>query len=170
MRVAYLNMSDSIQSCPSNWATYTAGTYRLCGKPGDNNCYGVNFTTYSVPYYKISGWIYGYQYSTCDGFQRYGSSCSPCTIDRAYVDGVSITHGQNPRQHLWTYAAAQPSGSYCPCYSGYSFVAVPSYVGTNWYCGGQSGGSTSNYYTYPLWQNGTCPGKLSSCCSNSNLP
>ena len=54
MRVAYLNMSDSIQSCPSNWATYTAGTYRLCGKPGDNNCYGVNYTTYSVPYYKVS--------------------------------------------------------------------------------------------------------------------
>ena len=28
------------------------------------------------------------------------------TIDSNYVDGVSLTHGSNPRQHIWTFAAA----------------------------------------------------------------
>ena len=172
MRVAYLNMSDSRQSCPPNWANVTAGTYRLCGRSGNNTCFGVNFTTYSVPYYKVCGWVAGYQYSSNDGFKRYGSSCgNPCTIEGPYVDGVSITHGQNPRQHLWSYAAGQLTGSYCPCYnesrSTYANT-VPSFVGSNWYCGAQSASGT--YYNYPLWLPGTCPGLLSACCSNSTLP
>ena len=116
---------------------------------------------------RVSGWVLGYQSGSCDGFQRYGTACNPCTIDGAYVDGVSITRSRNPRQHLWSYAAAQPSGSQCPCYNGTS-TPVPSYVGSNWYCGGQS--SSGNYYSYPLWQPGTCPGLLSPCCSSSNLP
>ena len=28
------------------------------------------------------------------------------TIDSSYVDGVSLTHGQTPRKHIWTFAAA----------------------------------------------------------------
>ena len=28
------------------------------------------------------------------------------TIDDGYVDGVSITHGNHPRKHIWTLAAA----------------------------------------------------------------
>ena len=171
MRVAYLNMSDPAQSCPFNWTTYTAGSYRLCGRSGDNVCFGVNFTTYSVPYYKVSGWVKGFQYYSCDGFRRYGSVCNPCTLEGAYVDGVSITHGRNLRQHLWTYAASQPSGSRCPCYYNTTNAwPAPSYIGSNWYCGGQSGGGTSNYFNYPLWQSGTCPGMLSSCCASSDLP
>ena len=34
IRVAYLNMSASNQSCPSNWTAYPAGPYVVCGKPG----------------------------------------------------------------------------------------------------------------------------------------
>ena len=168
MRVAYLNMSDPAQSCPSNWTTYTAGSYRLCGRSGGNVCFGVNFTTYSVPYYKVSGWIYGFQFSSCDAFKRYGNGCSPCTIDGPYVDGVSVTYSQGPRRHLWSYAASQSQGSYCPCYNASTFGStVPSYVGSNWYCGGYVSGS---YYNNPLWQPGTCPGPLSQCCNSTNLP
>ena len=27
-------------------------------------------------------------------------------IDRYYVDGISLTHGQSPRQHIWSFAGA----------------------------------------------------------------
>jgi len=28
------------------------------------------------------------------------------TIDDVYVDGISLTHGSSPRQHIWTFANA----------------------------------------------------------------
>ncbi len=31
---------------------------------------------------------------------------SRVSINNAYVDGVSLTHGQSPRQHIWTFANA----------------------------------------------------------------
>lgn len=41
-------------------------------------------------------------------------------IDGAYVDGLSITHGINPRHHIWTYAAGNSeNGTHdanCPCH------------------------------------------------------
>ena len=45
------------------------------------------------------------------------------SIDEAYVEGVSITHGHDPRQQIWSYAAGSSehrisqecSDSKCPC-------------------------------------------------------
>ena len=44
-RVAYLNMSDPSQQCPSVWREYTT-PYRVCGRNSTTgSCEGVNYTT-----------------------------------------------------------------------------------------------------------------------------
>ena len=41
-----------------------------------------------------------------DAFGQPYYSNRALTIDSQYVDGVSLTHGQYPRKHIWTFAAA----------------------------------------------------------------
>ena len=41
-----------------------------------------------------------------DGFSKIGG---PLTIDENYLDGISLTHGSSPRQHIWSFAADRPS-------------------------------------------------------------
>ena len=55
-----------------------------------------------------------------------------------YVDGLSITHNSNPREHIWTFAGGFSENitslSYnCPCavYPGNRPLSV---VGNNFYC------------------------------------
>lgn len=95
-RVAYLNMSDPIQQCPSSWRLYSANGVRACGRPtGLTGCQSQNYT---VPqgYNKVCGQIIGYQVGSTDAFE---SSTRSFSIDQAYVDGVSVTYG-TPRTHL----------------------------------------------------------------------
>ena len=95
-RVAYLNMSDPSQQCPSAWQEITT-PHRTCGTTS-SGCVGVNYTTSSVQYDQVCGSIIGYQSGSPDAF--YGASYS---INTHYVDGISVTHG-SPRQHIWTFA------------------------------------------------------------------
>ena len=173
MRVAYVNMSDSNQTCPSAWTLYTPTTgVRLCGRPRGPGCFSVNYTTYGVPYSKVCGWVKGYNYKTNDGFNRYlcTSPCVYTAIDQAYLDGVSITRNSPLRQHLWSYVDATGNGANCPCYVNSAYAnTVPSFVGSDYYCQGQSAGDTTNYYNYPLW-GGTCSGNQAPCCTSPNLP
>ena len=39
-----------------------------------------------------------------DVFEMYGSKRpkTPTNVSTNYVDGVSVTHGMNPRHHIWT--------------------------------------------------------------------
>ena len=67
-------------------------------------------------------------YGSPDAFGYTHSSSQ--TIDEAYVDGISITHG-TPRNHLFTYAAAWKITG-CPCKGG---KEPPAFVGNNYYCG-----------------------------------
>ena len=98
------------------------------------------------------------------------------SIDDAYVDGVSITHGINPRQHIWTYAVGVEEGSSgsleCPCNQG-SSAHTPSFVGENYYC--ESAEDESNFGVfYPndiLWDGMNCRSIESTCCpSDSKQP
>ena len=86
-RVAYLNMSDPSQQCPSVWQEITT-PHRVCGRRSNTSgsCEGLNYTTGSEQYDQVCGRIIGYQISTPDGF--IGSSQS---IDATYLDGVSVT-------------------------------------------------------------------------------
>ena len=70
----------------------------------------------------------------------YGYNVCRHTIDEAYSDGISITHG-TPRTHIWTFASPQVSGTClntrgnerCPCYPGNVYSAPP-FVGDDYFC------------------------------------
>ena len=96
--VAYLDMTDNCTTCPSGW-NMTVLPIPTCGRAtdGDNTCDSITFPVRS-DYCRICGRIRAYQYASPDGFHRIPSTLVG-TIDNAYVDGVSVTHG-TPRNHI----------------------------------------------------------------------
>ena len=172
-RVAYLNMSDTAQNCPRELKQYD-GTVRGCGRQdedgdscrcGSGGCDSVKFSTLADSFSEVCGKVLGYQWGITDGARN-------TKLDQAYVDGVSITHG-DPRKHIFTLMAGRSeisSGAsrfVCPCNSG-SDQQPPSFVGDDYYC--ESGNPTSTYerILYPddlLWDNQQCGGDELSCCS-----
>ena len=178
-RVAYLNMSDPSHQCPPVWREYSAHGVRACGRPTnatDFSCYSMNYSS-STQFNRVCGRVIGYQVGSTDAFefQRYD-------INRAYVDGISITYGE-PRTHIWTYASGISeiitSGlapNCCPCLAvGTSFTpqTPPPFVGNNYYC--ESGNPISSFHNTntfqytndPLWDGQNCEGR---CCSDGRTP
>jgi hypothetical protein len=137
-QIAHINMSDSSQQCPSTWKEVTMDGIRVCARPNstEGSCPGVLYHA-SDRYSMVCGRAIGYQFGSPSAFER--GVTEGRTIDAAYVEGVSITHGRSPRQHIWSYAAGSSeqrnsqgcSDSKCPCNGGYE---PPSYVGNNYYC------------------------------------
>ncbi len=181
MRVANLDMTDPNQNCPAglHLATRTEPPLRTCGRmEGQAGCTSTTYSTYGVEYSKVCGRIIAYQYGSPDAFYRYFFNRS-VSIDDGYVDGVSLTHGQSPRQHIWTFAnALDEAGSnnddVCPCtrpdvpYTG----AVPPFIGQDYFCetGSRQAFSFTTFYSDdPLWNGQGC-GSNSTCCEFNNPP
>ena len=85
-------------------------------------------------------------------------------LDTPYVDGISITHGQNPRQYIWTYSAGHDgSPGHCPCATPSSSVNPPPpfFVCNHYYC---EGGNDI------LWDRKDCPVPQAPCCNNTKQP
>ena len=158
-RVAYLDMSDATQNCPSGFRPYQVGGKRVCGGQGDG-CTSAIFITNGISYSQICGRVEGYVKNSPDVFYNYNRKLN--NIDSPYVDGVSITCG-SPRQHVWTLAATRHTeGLYtCPCSPG-STQQVPSFIGNNYYC---EAGSAD-----PLWDGQGCLPIETNCCSSTYLP
>jgi hypothetical protein len=100
-RVAYLNMADPLQQCPSSWRLYSANGVRACGRQITPSQYGgCNSQNYTVQqsFQSVCGRITGYQIGSPDVFHDW-----QLPIDEPYVDGVSVTYGV-PRKHIWTFA------------------------------------------------------------------
>ena len=174
MRVANLNMTDTNQHCPSGFRLITSPK-RTCRTPG-NSCASTTFSLNGVKYSKVCGKIIGYQYGSPDAFRLYYINRG-LTVDDQYVDGVSLTHGQTPRKHIWTFAAAlDETRNYdvvCPCTktdSPYTGV-VPPFIGQDYFC--DTGSRNSFQYHFysadPLWDGSGC-GSTSSCCGFNNPP
>ena len=173
-RVAYLNMSDPSQQCPSVWQEITT-PHRVCGRRSAwASCEGLTYTTGSEQYDQVCGRIIGYQRATPDAFR--GASLS---IDTYYLDGVSVTHG-SPRQHIWSFAGSideRDTRSFllCPCVTGSTNGnLIPSFVGQNYFC--ESGLTQWDSRTFVLWPNGDplwdgqgC-GSNSTCCTFNSPP
>ena len=128
-RVAYLDMSDPSQQCPSVWREYTT-PHRVCGRQSTTaSCEGLTYSTGSEQFNQVCGRIIGYQLGSTDSFR--GSSQS---IDTYYVDGISVTRG-SPRQHIWTFATGLDEHTTypcctCPCVTGSTNGnIIPSFVG-----------------------------------------
>ena len=173
-RVAYLNMSDSSQQCPSVWQEITT-PHRVCGRRSrpSASCEGLTYTTGSMQYDQVCGRITGYELGVPSAFR--GSSHS---IDTYYVEGVSVTHG-SPRQHIWTFAGGlDEQGSYpaerCPCVTGSTNGnLIPSFVRQNYFCETGLTRWPGRVGTLPegdpLWDGQGC-GPTSSCCTFNSPP
>ena len=169
-RIAFINMSDPSQQCPSNWREYNTSGVRACGREATTGgmCSSV---LYSAPYQysRVCGRLIGYQVASPDGFTN-GQ-----TADQMYMDGISITYGM-PRQHIWSYVGGVTENrslhrqSNCPC-SIEAGSEPQSFVGNNYYC--ESGNPTEDFEDNqifsrdPLWDGQQCEG---TCCTGTNYP
>ena len=171
-RVAYLNMLDPTQQCPSVWQEITT-PHRVCGRRSSHGgCEGLTYTTGSAQYDQVCGRIIGYQLGSPDAIN--GGSIG------YYLDGVSVTYG-SPRQHIWSFAGGLDEqttypDSTCPCVAG-STVGnlIPSFVGQNYFCESAltrfNGTHAGIFWPNgdPLWDGLGC-GPTSSCCTFNSPP
>ena len=171
-RVAFLNMSDSTQNCPSPFVLYKSNVVRACGRThplAGLNCQSITFPVSQTSYSQVCGRVIGYQYWSIDGFDGGRNGYG---IDDDYVDGISLTYG-SPRQHIWSFAAANNiagSSSSCPCAGGRS---PPGYVGSDYFCESGSNGETVSQTLYtsdPLWDGQGCVGGEAACCQATGIP
>ena len=178
MRVTRLNMTNSSHTCPAGLKLLTTPK-RLCARVTDVvGCSSATFNLHGVRYTHVCGKIIGYQQGTPDAFGPYNYNRG-LTIDGNYMDGISLTHGRNPRKHIWTFAAAveevtitHPNGL-CPCTNIHNTVTIPipPFVGSDYFCDTASE-TTVKYKFYPddpLWDGQGC-GRLNTCCSFNSPP
>ena len=175
-RVAYLNMSDPYNRCPSVWQEITT-PHRVCGRrsASTGSCEGLTYPTGSEQYDQVCGRIIGYQIGAPGSFLGVHLS-----FDSIYLDGVSLTHG-SPRQHVWSFAAGRDEGNgttnthTCPCVTkSNNDKEIPSDVRQNYFC--ESGltrwnGTSGVFWPNgdPLWDGQGC-GPTSSCCTDNSPP
>ena len=178
MRVASINMTDPSSTCPSGLRTIFEGSHRLCAMDIDGGgCSSVVFPVEGVQYSRVCGKIIGYQQKTTDAFYPYIRS-GQTTIDSHYVDGISLTHGNSPRKHIWTFVAAlheyNSARDYvCPCTNIRNDPPpeVPPFVGQDYFCdtGSENHFQFIFYGNDPLWDGAGC-GQFSTCCSFNSPP
>ena len=178
MRVASIDMTECSGECPSGLRTIVEGSHRVCAMNIDGaGCSSVVFPVEGVQYSQVCGKIIGYQQKTTDAFWQYIGG-GQTTIDSRYVDGISLTHGQCPRKHIWTFVAAlheynSHRDNVCPCTNirNNPPPAVPPFVGQDYFCDTGS----ENHYQFifygndPLWDGAGC-GQFSTCCSFNSPP
>ena len=165
MRIAYLNMSDPRAQCPDGWREVQS-PIRTCRRQLDTPINSVNYTSYGIPYSRVCGRIVAYQFGTSEGFRGYIFQ-NQRTLDDAYVDGISITFG-HPRNHIWTFAAAQIRQLSCPCIRDGN--AAPPFVNRDHFCEVGVSNTEGNFITSnPLWDGRDCADS-SACCEFNNPP
>ena len=169
-RLAYLDMSDATQGCPSGFRLYQSGGVRACGRPVSNSgsCVSVQFSSNGISYSQVCGRVVGYQYGTPDAVQDdHGSNHNNLTGD--YVDGVSITRG-SPHQHVWT-LMADNGHQHCPC-NVHNNNLPQSFIGNHYFCEAATTSccSFAFYTSDPLWDGKGCDSTETACCSALGLP
>ena len=135
-------------------------------------CSSATFDLHGISYTRVCGKIIGYQDKSTDAFRSYNQAD---TIDDIYIDGVSLTHGSEPRKHIWSFAAAfdetqSISSNKCLCITGES-IPIPPWVGNDYFCDTKAKERYQNifYPDHPLWDGEGC-GPTSTCCSFNNPP
>ena len=174
-RVAFYDMSDLTHSCPYNFEVNEAHQRRYCHTKHDG-CTSVFFDTLGITYSRVCGRVIGIQYGEPNAFRPYYRDRSRSLEDQ-YVDGISLTHGQAPRTHVWTFAMVedetQSDDEACPCtVSGVSFSGlIPPFIGNNYFCdtGSRKSSREVYYLDDPLWDGEGC-GADSTCCEWQNPP
>ncbi len=136
------------------------------------------FPVDGVQYRQVCGRAIGYRFGVNYAF--YGYHITRNTIDVGYFDGLSVTHGQSPRTHIWTFASGLFNGTSddynpyarCPCDEGNTYGSPP-FVGNDYFC--DSVATFNNWNVnrlrfYPdnaLWDGQS---SLNTCYNNNNPP
>ena len=179
-RVANINMTNSSHSCPSSLVEVSVDPKRprLCSMPGTGiGCSSTVFPVHGISYERVCGRIISYQDRTPNAFFPYHRNRS-LTIDDLYLDGVSLTHGSRPRQHIWSFASAldETDGhqSGCPCLNTGLLTqpVVPPFIGNDYFCDTGSSDDVIHdvfYADNPLWDGEGC-GSQNTCCFFNNPP
>ena len=106
-RVAQLDTNQ----CPSGLRLGTDCPVPTCIINTDSSkCSSVTFASHGFSYSRVCGMIRAYQKGTTDAFGDHGDRTS--VLDSNYVDGISLTHGEFSKQHIWTFAAGSTTGTY----------------------------------------------------------
>ncbi|XP_019860983.1 PREDICTED: uncharacterized protein LOC109589319 [Amphimedon queenslandica] len=183
-RVGYFNMTQSGATCPTGLTqkNFTNIDHPLCGTvANNNNCASTTFSSNGLTYNEVCGQVRGYQFFRILAFHRYAGDKNSSIIENFTVDGVSITHGSNPRKHIWAYVGGfredRTDTRACPCNTGYSggLDLNATFIGSHYYC--ESGADPVQsvtgdlYATDPLWDGQQCDDRESTCCpANSKMP
>ena len=177
IRVANLDMTDPDQQCPEGLRLMnrTSPPLRTCGRIGPAGCVSTFFRTHGVKYSRVCGRIKAYQNGVPDGLHP-SLNRLDVTIDNTYADGISLSHGQSPRQHIWTFAAADDKlqiYTVCPCTIDPVITeTIPSFIEGDYFCDtGSKGPWRIRFYPeYPLWDGEGCDGSSNPCCDFNNPP
>lgn len=151
---------------------------RTCSKFGSTyTCDSANFSTHGLRYNRVKGRIIGYQHGRTYAFSYYHQQVAKnatMTIDKYYLDGVSVTHG-SPRKHIWSFASDLcEQCQLCPCTGS---DVPPPWVGDNYFC--ESGTTTIvrppwpdvlMFADDPLWDGKGCGPSELTCCMRNNPP
>ena len=182
MQVIKLNMTNSSHQCPSGTRLRTDLSKRLCGNNlNGRGCSSTILNVHGIEYTQVCGKIIAYQDSSPDAFglnSGYQARANT-NLDGNYVDGISLTHGTNPRKHIWTFAAALDevatfSFNNCPCtnvHQAASATRPPSFIGNDYFCdtGSTHRWSRIFYADDPLWDGAGC-GPANTCCTLNSPP
>ena len=177
-RIAFFDMKNpdaDICPYPLHAYQYDALDNPVCQRQESTaGCDSVYFSNYDISYSRVCGRALGYTYGSPDAFEPPWTNP---TIDKTYVDGLSITRG-SPRQHVWTFASGvYPTGTdqyNCPCNNGNS-ITTPSFVGSDYYCEsgidvGLGWNPSRIWADDPVWDGLDCPNNEAGCCTNSKQP
>ena len=182
-RLAYLNMSNPSQICPSGFRLYESGGVRACGRPvsSGGSCASEKFPSNGIRYSEVCGRVVGYAYTSPDAVDNTVDPTQHNDINSFYVDGVSITYG-TPRRHIWTLMAGLSENNNfdngkrtCPCQQGSQQSAyLQSFIGNDYFC--EAGLSTDYnganilHTSDPLWDGKQCGSLERKCCNIPGLP
>lgn len=176
MLVGQMDMTEYDSDCFRGLTERTFGSKHLCGKQVSTGCSSVNFANNGIKYSQVCGKIIGYQHGSPDAFITENNR--DVSIDTYYVDGVSLTHGRNPRKHVWTFASSYSETGLawgCPCTNVHivnsAYNVRPTFVGNDHFCDtGSAHEWESRLYTEnPIWDGVGC-GPANTCCSLNRPP
>jgi hypothetical protein len=167
-RIAFLNMSDPSQQCPSAWREYNTSGVRACGRmySTEGSCSNLTYGTGNIVYSRVCGQVIGYQVASPDAFNQRPNSTTN-------MDGIILGIQQYA---IWRFVAGVTESSSlhrnsnCPC-SPTGGWEPPSQLGSKYYC--ESGNPTDSYennqifYNDPVWDGQKCEG---TCCTGTDSP
>ena len=166
MKLASKDFSNSSTPCPANWQLLSS-PIRACTRTTADGCDSYLIPSGGQNYSRVCGRITAYQRGPAFGFWLSGHN----NLSQSYLNGVSVTHGNTPRQHIWSFAASL-GNSYCPCSDSGAGSPLPSFVANHYFCETDEQGGTSQgtfILNNPLWDGMTCFGE-DACCQFNNPP